>query len=293
MAIRTILVPLSGGAATEGTIETACRLAQRFGAHVEALHVRADPRGTLPLLAPEIPASVTDELIAMAAKESQDKAAQAQSVFDAVVLSHALPLRDRPVGAGPAAAGSPSARWRDETGDPGLIIPRRARFNDLIILGQSGRVVDKPSTDIPEEAILHGGRPVLLAPVRPAAPIGKIVTIAWNASVEAARAVAAALPFLCQAREVHVLTAGDGDERAPDTALIDYLAWHGIIGVSHGVRALSGVGIGELLLATARDVGADLLVMGGYGHAPWREMLFGGATRQIIGTSRLPILLSH
>lgn len=57
MAIRTILVPLSGGAATEGTTETACRLAHRFGAHIEALHVRADPRQTLPLLAPDISAS--------------------------------------------------------------------------------------------------------------------------------------------------------------------------------------------------------------------------------------------
>ena len=293
MAIRTILVPLSGGAATEGTIETACRLARRFAAHIEALHVRTDPRESLPLLAPDISASVTDELIAMAARESEAKAAKAKSIFNAVVLNHKLPLRDKPFGTGRAASGSPSAQWRDETGDSALIIPRRARFNDLVILGQSGRVVDKPSTDIPEETILHSGRPVLLAPVRPAAPLGETIAIAWNASVEAARAVAAALPFLYQAREIHVLTAGDGDERAPDKALTDYLAWHGIVGAAHRVRSLPGVGIGELLLATARDFGADLLVMGGYGHAPWREMIFGGATRQIIGTSRLPILLSH
>jgi nucleotide-binding universal stress UspA family protein len=293
MTIRTILVPLSGGVATEGTIETACRLAHRFGAHIEALHVRADPRGSLPLLAPDISASVTDELIALAAKESADKAATAKAAFDTIISSHGFPQRDKPLGTGQAAASSPSAQWREEIGDATLIIPRRARLNDLVILGQSGRVVDKPSTDIPEETILHGGRAVLLAPVRPAAPIGEIVAIAWNASVEAARAVAAALPFLYQARAIHILTAGDGDEHAADTELAAYLAWHGIVGTARRVRALAGIGTGELLLAAARDVGADLLVMGGYGHAPWREMIFGGATRQIIGTSRLPILLSH
>ncbi len=59
MAIRTILVPLSGGAATAGAIETACRLAQRFGAHLEAPHVRPDPRDALPMLGGDISASVT------------------------------------------------------------------------------------------------------------------------------------------------------------------------------------------------------------------------------------------
>jgi nucleotide-binding universal stress UspA family protein len=292
MTIRTILVPLSGGAASEGTIETACRLAHRFGAHVEALHVRPDPRESLPLLAPDISASVSGELIAMAAKEGDERAAKAKSAFTSAVTNHALPLRDRPLGAGRAASGSPSAQWRQEIGEAALIVPRRARLNDLVILGQSGRVVDKPSTDLPEQTILHGGRAVLLAPVRPATPIGEVVAIAWNSSVEAARAVAASLPFLCQAREIHILTAGD-DDGSHEDELAAYLAWHGIVAAAHRVRPLAGIGIGELLLATAREYGADLLVMGGYGHAPWREMIFGGATRQVIGTSRLPILLSH
>jgi len=51
--------------------------------------------------------------------------------------------------------------------------------------------------------------------------------------------------------------------------------------------------MGEQLLAGAREDGADLLVMGGYGHTPWRELLFGGATRAVVGTSLLPVLLSH
>ncbi len=293
MAIRTILVPLSGGAATAGAIETGCRLAQRFGAHLQALHVRPDPRDTLPMLGADISASVTADLIAMADRESEANAAKAKAAFDAAIAHHALPERQKPPAAGQAAGGSASVEWREEIGNPSSIVPRRGRLNDLVILGQSGRVVDKPSTDLPEETIVHSGRPVLLAPVRPAAPIGEVIAIAWNASPQAARAVADAIPFLSQAREVHIVTAANDENGSPDTELAAYLAWHGIAGMSHRVRPLDGVGIGELLLATARDHGADLLVMGGYGHAPWREMIFGGATRQIIGTSRLPILLSH
>jgi nucleotide-binding universal stress UspA family protein len=89
------------------------------------------------------------------------------------------------------------------------------------------------------------------------------------------------------------LTAGGSDDSPPDTELTDYLAWHGVVGSAHRVRSVEAVGIGELLLGAAREYGADLVVMGGYRHAPWREMIFGGATRQIIGTSRLPVLLSH
>src|SRR5471030_451265 len=96
MAIRTMLVPLSGGAATEGTIETACRLARRFGGHLEVLHVRADPRDSLPLVAQDISASVAAELIATATRESEERAFKAKAAFDAAIVCHALPLRGKP-----------------------------------------------------------------------------------------------------------------------------------------------------------------------------------------------------
>jgi len=89
------------------------------------------------------------------------------------------------------------------------------------------------------------------------------------------------------------LSAGKEVESLSDAELASYLGWHDIAAVAHHVQPVKGVKTGELLLATARDKGADLLVMGGYGHAPWREMIFGGATAQIVGNSRLPVLLSH
>ena len=293
MAIRTILTPLSGGAASEGAIETACRLAQLFGAHLEVLHVRADPRDALPLLGQDISAPVAAELIELATRDSEETASRARAIFDAAVARHGLTVREAPASKSEEVAGAVSVAWREELGLAPVAVPRRARLNDLVILGQSGRVQDQPHSDTLEQVVLHGGRPVLLAPTRPAAPLGEVIAVAWNASAEAARAVSAALPFLTKASEVHVLTAGSKDAAPADAELAAYLAWHGIAAVAHGVHKLEGVSTGELLLSAARDAGADLLVMGGYGHAPWREMIFGGATRQIVATSRLPILLAH
>ena len=113
--------------------------------------------------------------------------------------------------------------------------------------------------------------------------------MAWNDSPQSARALAAAMPFLVTARAVHVLSVGD--TRAADLAR--QLGWYGVRATADAVYPIPGVGVGALLLAAAHEQDADLLVMGGYGHAPWREALFGGATRQVIGTSLLPLLLSH
>jgi nucleotide-binding universal stress UspA family protein len=293
MAIRTILAPLSGGSSNEGAIETACRLALRFGAHVEGLHVRADPTDALPLLGQDISTPVAAELIELAEREGVDNAIKARAVFDAAIARHGFALRDKPLGAGQAAVGGTSAAWRDEVGQSTVIVPQRARLNDLVVLGQSGRVTDKPHSDTLEETVVHGGRPVLLAPARALGPIGEVIAIAWNASPEAARAVSGALPFLVEARAVHILSVGKEDDSLSDAELAAYLGWHGVTAVAHHVPPVKGVKTGEALLAAARDQSADLLVMGGYGHAPWREMIFGGATAQIVGTSLLPVLLSH
>jgi nucleotide-binding universal stress UspA family protein len=298
MAIRTILAPLSGGSSSEGAIETACRLALRFGAHVDGLHVRADPTDALPLLGQDISTPVAAELIELAQREGEDNAIKARAVFDAAIARHGFPFRDKPLSAGQAAAGGtsaplPSASWREEVGQAAAIVPQRARLNDLVVLGQSGRVTEKPHSDTLDETVVHGGRPVLLAPARALGPIGEIIAIAWNASPEAARAVSGALPFLVEARAVHILSVGKEDDSLSDAELATYLGWHGITAVAHHVPPVKGVKTGEALLASARDQGADLLVMGGYGHAPWREMIFGGATAQVVGSSRLPVLLSH
>jgi nucleotide-binding universal stress UspA family protein len=294
MTIRTILAPLSGGAATQGAIDTAFGLARRFSAHVEALHVRPDERQTLMLYGDGFGAPLAGELMDRIAKETAANAAAARRAFDAAMAREQFPLRAAPPPLTPGAARNfeASAAWREETGDAPEIVSRRGRVFDLVVLGRSDRVVDQPHSNTVEDTVLRSGRPVLLAPAKPSPDLGRSIAVGWNGSAEGVRAVAAALPLLEEAEDVCIVTVGATDEGLGAEAA-EYLAWHGVAAKTILARPIERVGQGELLLATARDEGADLLVMGAWGQATWREMLFGSATREIVGTSLLPLLLAH
>jgi nucleotide-binding universal stress UspA family protein len=291
MQIRTILAAVSGGSATSGVIEMGCRLARRFNSHLEAFHVRFDSRDMAVLGADGFGAPLAIDLIEFATREAAETAAKARGVFNTTVKRHDLPICEDPppLGSDPATLSEASACWYEEIGYSSTKVADRARRFDLVILGRSGRVVDEPYSDAIEEALLTVGRPILVAPAEPPKALGESIALAWNDSPQAAHALAAALPFLLKAREVHLLSLS----KTGATDLAQHLAWYGVRASVHPVLPNEGVGPGQLLLAAARDHGADLLVMGGYGHAPWREMLFGGATREVIGTSLLPLLLAH
>lgn len=294
MTIHTIFVAVSGGSASRGAVELACRLARRYEAHVEGFHVRADPRDAVLAFGDGFGTPVVGDLMERTAQEVADAAARARQMFDKAIAGHGVAMRADPPAPQPGTkpAFKATAAWQEETGFAGELVPRRARLFDLVVLGRSDRVVDAPHSDVLEDTVMRCGRPVLLAPARTPEDLGTTVAIAWNGSAEAARAVAGALPFLAHAKKSIVLTAGDADT-AEGTALVQALAWRGIAATTRHLAPVSGVNIGEQLLAAARDDSADMLVMGGYGKAPWREFLLGGATRQVVGTSLLPILIAH
>jgi nucleotide-binding universal stress UspA family protein len=290
MAIRTILAAVSGGSASAGAVETALGLALRLGAHVQGFHARADERTALAITGSDLGTPLPVELIERVTNEAAATAAAARRAFDDAVQRHALRLIAQP----PRPSRDPpeaSADWREETGYAPDLIARRARVFDLVVLGRSDRVIDAPYSDAVEAAVLESGRPVLLTPAR-SQELGSRVAIGWNGSLEAVHALAGALPLLGQAKAVQIITIGDADDGLGGAA-VEHLAWHGIAATAGLVAPASGVGPGAQLLATARAWGADLLVMGAFGKAPWREFLFGGATHQVIGTALMPLLLAH
>lgn len=283
MAIRTILAGASGGSASGGALELACRLAGRFGARLEAMHVRLDIGEVVMAAGAEGLAAAAD--LGWAEQTSGEVAAIAEATraeFAAAAARHGLKLTK---GAGGAA-------WHEETGDAATLVARRARFFDLVVLGRSDRVIDAPHTDAIEETLIRSGRPVLLAPAEAPAAIGESMAIAWNGSAGAVRAVAGALPLLRLAKKTIVITLGAAEGEGADE-LQAYLGLHGIEAARRLVPELAGERPGGQLLSAARDAGADLLVLGGYSHPPWREMLLGGATSEIVGASRLPVLVAH
>lgn len=283
MSVKTILVAASGGTASDGAIETACRIAERLGAHVEALHVKPDPTQVIAMAADGFSMPVAGDWIDRLIADSDALAAETKKKFAAAAERHGLPMAATPH----TPAG---ATWRVETGYGPIMVAERARFFDLVVLGRSERVVDRPHSDAIEETLVRSGRPVLLAPADPPAAIGAHIALGWNGSAEAVHVMAAAMPLLERAGAVTVISIGDEDSALP---LIDYLALHRVAATHRRVAPVKGVGPGEQLLSEAREAGADLLMMGAYGHRPWREIMFGGATREVVSHSLLPVLLSH
>jgi nucleotide-binding universal stress UspA family protein len=287
MSIRIVLVPLFGGASDALSLEAAFGVAQRFGARANGLFVRIDPRDAIPMIGEGVSPAVLDQLVQAAAAEMDRRSALARAAFDAACAK-----------AGIAAAGGPrdgaaSAAWVELTGRRDEIVPRQAQVSDLTVLCRPDEHTPPELGPLLEAALLGAGRPLLIVPPAGAPSVGRTIAVAWNGSAEAARAVAGALPFLHAARAVHVLSAETwrtGAEASLD--LVRYLEWRGIAGTSRAVRP-EGESVGAALLAAAGEVGADLLVMGGYGRTRLSELVLGGVTRHVLAHSSLALLISH
>lgn len=175
----------------------------------------------------------------------------------------------------------------------------RARYSDLLVLGQSNADEPSPSVlpDFPECMVLESGRPVLIIPTHGEfSEIGKRPLIAWDGSREASRALTDAIPLLRNSDLVHIAVINPneiydrhGEQAGSDIAL--FLSRHGInIEVSTHETVKD---VGHTLLRLCRENKSDLLVMGGYGHSRFREMILGGTTQTILRDMDLPIFMSH
>ena len=176
-------------------------------------------------------------------------------------------------------------------------IGMRARYSDLVVVGQSNPEEASPAVtdDFPEYMILNSGRPVLVIPYAGQFDgFGKRPLVAWDGSRTATRAITDAIPFLRLADLVHVAIInpkGDQHGDQPGADLARYLARHGII-LNVSVHRTK-IDIGNALLSLAADIDSDMIVMGGYGHSRFREMIMGGATRVVLECMTVPVFMSH
>jgi nucleotide-binding universal stress UspA family protein len=281
MSYKDLLVVLDSNASARERIEIAVALAERFSAHLIGLY---------PLPMPEAPRhfgyfdpALLNPFFEELRARARDAADETRNVFERIASLRGV-----------------SAEWREipegADADPAL----HARYADLTILGQLDPDSGKPETfrPRPEQVTLASGRPILVVPYVGNFPsLGRRVVIGWNASQEAARAVSGAMPLLTAADIVTVLTVdpregprAHGELPGADISL--HLARHGV--KAEIERTVSAdLPVGEVLLSRAADLGADLLVMGAYGHSRARELLLGGATRSLLRSMTLPVLMSH
>jgi nucleotide-binding universal stress UspA family protein len=280
MSLKDLLVVVDHGRNCGRRIDVAARLARDFEAHLTGLYVTTAPY-VQPAVLAEFPVDVRD----IQTRALREAAARARGLF-----------AERVEGAGFAL----TTEWREVEGDVADQVSLHARYADLTVIGQTDPD-DVPlgsSPDLPERLILGAGRPVLVVPYAGRfETIGQRVLLAWNATREATRAANDALPILKRAARVTVLSvnprigpSGHGEVPGADIAL--HLARHGVRAEASSVTS-SEVSVDDMLLSQAADEGADLLVMGAYGHSRLGELILGSATRHILRQITLPVFMSH
>jgi len=136
MTIKTILAAASGGSASDGAIEMGCRLARRFGAHLEGFHARPDPRDLFTYSGDGFGMSMSGEFVDRFIKDADTIAAKTKASFGTAAARHQIAMSAAPSQGIPEKIGA-SAAWREETGYGPALVSRRARFFDLTVLGRS------------------------------------------------------------------------------------------------------------------------------------------------------------
>jgi len=275
MALKDLLVHVNNARSAKAVVAAAAALASRHNAHIVGLGIR--PPLDMPRYASaRLPESVVE---IMEAREKELLEAS-EEVFNSTT-AHAG-LQDR-------------SEWRSELGNPNEVLGLHARYADLTIVSQhEPGGGDGRFADLAEDVLVSSGRPLLMVPFIGAVDgIGEKVIVAWNASREAARAVADAMPILDGAREVEVFIASDNDiGDLPGADIAAHLARHGIDVTVYETPA-NNVSIGDALLNRASETGADMIVMGGYGRSRFREFVLGGVTRHMLQHMTVPVLMSH
>jgi nucleotide-binding universal stress UspA family protein len=180
-----------------------------------------------------------------------------------------------------AAAAGIAIEWRCEQGDKISIAAAHARYSDLAVA----------APDVARELVFVSAAPVISVPAQATAAAPRHPLVAWNGSREAARAVRVALPVLEAAEAVDIVVV-DPSTEATGMDIARDLSRHGIK-ADVRERLSRGAEVGEILLEEARASGADLLVMGAYGHSRVREWILGGATASVLDQDKVPALLSH
>ncbi|MBV9969126.1 MAG: universal stress protein [Xanthobacteraceae bacterium] len=278
--MKTILIPTEDHDAMPAVLEAARLVAERFDSYMEGFAVHPAPAD---FVAVDPVSSLT---IASTHDNDEEVERGAQRLFEGFMRTHHVPEAK----AEPAVY---SHRWvrREALGD--AFIGSHGRLFDLIALGRPGRAPHDPRMPPLEAALFESGRPVLIAPSAVPTVIGRNMLIAWNGSTEQTRTTAFALPLLHIAETVTLLSVEGGMTPGPTGEdFARYLRRNGV-----AVTAMTvGLGkrtTGEVILDYAKAHGCDLLVKGAYTQSRLRQMVFGGATRHILASATLPVLMAH
>jgi nucleotide-binding universal stress UspA family protein len=288
--IKTILVHLHGDGEDGRLLDLGLATARLFGAHLECLHVLRKTGSIIWNASPFdlVSAGLDGDLTPL---EHTDNvwAKRASEAFRAFCSREGLTSSSPPNG-----PGAVTAAWSEAVGGEQLL--RRARFNDLVV----ERTPSAEAGNDPEwlgRLISGAGRPVLIVPANQPERFLQTVAVAWDDSLEAVRALSAALPLLSKAGRIVLLTAVEAETAAAlpaegDLDALGWLAWHGLNAETRSVPLVGRTPARAVMEAAVQEA-ASLMVMGGYGHSKAMESVLGGFTREMVDECRLPTFVVH
>jgi nucleotide-binding universal stress UspA family protein len=274
--IKDIVVALSVGGSRDVAADYALSVAGAFNAHLTGVAFAYEP-----VIPGNVMGGVPASLIESSRAESRNAAkAAAERVEKA--QDAGLSVETRIVDATLVGAADLFGRIarRFDVSVVGQAEPNRAGAQDLII----------------EAALFQSGRPVIVVPYIQRAGLAlDRVLIGWDGSRTAARAIGDAIPLFARAKAVEIVIVATDRAKSDEitgAAIARHLARHGL---SVDVKRIvaSDIDVASTLLSHAADSGTDFMVMGGYGHSRLREWVLGGATRGILQSMTVPVLMSH
>jgi nucleotide-binding universal stress UspA family protein len=275
--IKDLVVNLGIGNPSDVAVDYAVSIAEDFEAHLCGIAFSYEP-----VVPPSIMGGIPADIIDAQWEASGQAADAAIARFEAAAKREGIVAEHRKLEASLGGAGD--------------LFGRLARRFDLSVVGQA-EPKHGPAQDLVIEGALFGsGRPVIVVPYiqRGGLKLDRVL-ICWDGSRPAARAIADAMPFLVRAAAIDVVIVASGREKSDEIPGVDmgeHLARHALkVEVKRIVS--TDLDVPNTILSYAADSGADLIVMGGFGHSRLREFVLGGATRGILASMTVPALMSH
>lgn len=287
--MKVILVPVADRPECRIALDHAFRLADDLAANVLGCHLRphrseapapAGPRFRLRVGRAAPPAPTPG------VREAGLKCRHAHELFKRHVEQHGYQLVKHP-----SLGKQRCAQWIELVGAADRLFCIAGPIADMSVVSRPQRNARGPGPEILLSALLHSGKPVLVLPQTPLPVVGQRILIAWNQSVEAARAVSAALPLLQQASAVHICSCGPETNLGPKSVhLAQYLTYWGVKCRRQTTR---GKDVNGELEAACDDTRSDLVIMGAYSRNRVREILFGGVTQHMLFRTSRPVFTLH
>jgi nucleotide-binding universal stress UspA family protein len=279
MAYRSMLVQVDDASSSKPRIEASVALAARFKSALTGVFLKSDflalygAGSALAFVPPESLQLILDEQARAVAKA----AATARAAFEGVARDSGIAFD-----------------WLEIEGDSDEMLIDCARRHDLTIFPALATASIGQHNVTAGKIGMGSGAPVLVLPASGVRnPIGRRVLVAWKGSRESARALNDAWPFLSEAAEVHILTIRTDGEGGSDPMLERQMRLHGCKSAKIIVDGGDDASTGEILRRHIDTTGADLVVMGLYGHSRLEELVLGGVSRQLLNTLPVPLLVSH